>query len=70
MLALPLLWAKLVDFDVIGQHKVEALWVDELLRRSGGESALRIKANRVLGIVDPPRPTDSSSGGRFALEQF
>ena len=57
MLALPLLWAKLIDFDVIGQHKVEALWVDELLRRSGGESALRIKANRVLGIVDPPRPT-------------
>ncbi|KJA26626.1 hypothetical protein HYPSUDRAFT_198890 [Hypholoma sublateritium FD-334 SS-4] len=55
MLESPKLWGKLLDFDVIGQRKVEAPWVDELLRRSGSRSALWIKAQRALGVDDSPR---------------
>ena len=56
MLSSPSLWGKLLDFDAIGEEKAEAFWVDELIQRSGKVSALWIKANRVLGIEDPPRP--------------
>ena len=49
------LWGKLVDFDIITRYKVEALWADELIQRSGSASPIWIKAKTALAH-NSPRP--------------
>ncbi|KJA17807.1 hypothetical protein HYPSUDRAFT_205907 [Hypholoma sublateritium FD-334 SS-4] len=54
MLATPLLWGRLLDFDILARSTGEGYWGDELVRRTGS-SVLWIKARNSLAKEWPTR---------------
>lgn len=54
ILATPLLWGRLLDFDALARHTGGGYWGDELVRRTGG-SLLWIKAREFLAQDWPDR---------------